>query len=100
MTSITRQQAIDQGFAIDDTCNPPVAYLGPRLDPKEAHTVVDTIEFSTPIYDGADEIDRTPVDLTTEQIQSLIDAAVRAAELGDYDSLKETAVAIGIAEEK
>lgn len=40
MGSITREDAIEQGFTIDDTCNPPVAYKGPRFDPDVWHTVV------------------------------------------------------------
>ena len=36
---MNRAQSIEQGFVIDDCCNPPVAYKGPRFNPTEWHCV-------------------------------------------------------------
>lgn len=36
---ITRQQALKDGFIIDSTCYPNIAYRGPRFQPSEFHKV-------------------------------------------------------------
>jgi len=33
--SLTRAEALAQGYTIDDCCNPPVAYKGPRFQPTD-----------------------------------------------------------------
>ena len=40
VSTITRDKAVAQGFTIDETCNPPVAYKGARFSPVVWHVVV------------------------------------------------------------
>lgn len=37
----TKQQAISEGFTIDNHANPPVAYKGPRFSPSEIHEIAE-----------------------------------------------------------
>lgn len=36
----SRENAIAQGYAIDDTCYPWIAYRGPRFAPTEWHAII------------------------------------------------------------
>ena len=39
-----RQELKDEGYIIDDTCNPPFAYKGPRFLPKVSCTTLTPME--------------------------------------------------------
>lgn len=76
----SRQEMIDLGFTIDDTCYPPLAYKGERFDPIEAHYTLTKIEqrltdqVAAMFTDEAAKVQREQgIKLGFEQMQMMID---------------------------
>lgn len=77
----TRNQLLEEGFKIDDTCYPNIAYKGDRFAPTEIHPVQTQREEEL-ILQRFDDLGGSGIDLTFQQLRTdLVNAEMKLSKI-------------------